>query len=434
MPRGPNASRSRIGTGWLQEHRPFVALRSLRGYHRAVSRRCPECGASYPDDAFFCGLDGKLTLEVQPEGEEDPRIGSAVGDYLLVARVADGAMGRVYEARHPESRQRVAIKVLHEEVARDRVAVERFKREFETAAMFEHPHIVEVLDFGETDDGSWFMTMEFLEGEELGERLRRDGKMPPAAILRMACQLALAMDHAHGFGVIHRDLKPDNVFLVTTPEGDHVKVLDFGSVKLQVETGPKLTAFGTTLGSPYYMSPEQAMGKLDVDPRTDVFAMAAILYEATCARVPFPGDNVAEILVKIVNADPEPPSRLGATLPDTADSVLLRALAKEKERRPENCETLAERLLRAMGLQGSVSHWAAQPLGELEAALAEATPRAPTLSTESADPSSQEPSLDPEPALPSSAPLAPRGKRGLLVAASTAALLVLGAAVWLLLR
>ena len=374
-----------------------------------MSRRCPQCGASYPDDAFFCGADGTLTLEVLPEGEEDARIGSKLGDYVIVARVADGAMGRVYEARHPESRQRVAIKVLHDEVATDRVAVERFKREFETAAMFEHPYIVEVLDFGETGDGSWFMTMEFLEGEELGERLRRAGRLSAAEIVRIACQLGLAMDHAHGFGVIHRDLKPDNVFLARSEAGDVVKVLDFGSVKLQVETGPKLTAFGTTLGSPYYMSPEQAMGKLDVDPRTDVFAMAAILYEAASGQVPFPGDNVAEILVKIVNADPPPPSEAGSPLPAAFDEVILQALAKDKTRRPETTVALAEQLLRAFGLQGEVAEWAERPTAEIEAALKEAKPASPTAPAASAaaPASTQEPTLQEAAAqvpMPSSGP------------------------------
>ncbi len=374
-----------------------------------MSRRCPQCGASYPDDAFFCGADGTLTLEVLPEGEEDARIGSKLGDYVIVARVADGAMGRVYEARHPESRQRVAIKVLHDEVATDRVAVERFKREFETAAMFEHPYIVEVLDFGETGDGSWFMTMEFLEGEELGERLRRVGRLSAAEIARIACQLGLAMDHAHGFGVIHRDLKPDNVFLARSEAGDVVKVLDFGSVKLQVETGPKLTAFGTTLGSPYYMSPEQAMGKLDVDPRTDVFAMAAILYEAASGQVPFPGDNVAEILVKIVNADPPPPSEVGSPLPAAFDEVILQALAKDKTRRPETTVALAEQLLRAFGLQGEVADWAERPTAEIEAALKEAKPASPTAPTGSAaaPASTREPTLQEAAAqvpMPSSGP------------------------------
>jgi len=212
-----------------------------------VSRRCPNCGTSFPDAIFFCGHDGTITIQEQDPSDVDARLGTQLGGYLLVARVADGAMGRVYEGRHPETKARVAVKVLHADVARDTGAVERFKREFETANEFDHPHIVDVLEFGETPDRSWFLTMEYLEGEELGELLRRDGAMPPARIVRVLTQAAMALDHAHSFGVIHRDLKPDNVFLCRTDDGDSVRLLDFGSVKLQMETGPKLTAYGTTL-------------------------------------------------------------------------------------------------------------------------------------------------------------------------------------------
>src|SRR4029077_3792586 len=136
---------------------------------RVVSRACPICRTSYPDVAFFCGNDGAITLEEPSGGGADPRIGQQLGGYLIVARVADGAMGRVYEGRHPETRARVAIKVLHDKVARDRVAVERFKREYETAREMNHPNIVKVLEFGATSDQSMFMTMEYLEGRELAK-------------------------------------------------------------------------------------------------------------------------------------------------------------------------------------------------------------------------------------------------------------------------
>ncbi|MCA9600853.1 MAG: serine/threonine protein kinase, partial [Myxococcales bacterium] len=237
-----------------------------------MSRKCPTCAAEYADDIFFCGQDATITLQIQDPSDVDPRVGEQLGGYLVVARVADGAMGRVYEGRHPETKARVAVKVLHADVAQDEVSVERFRREYETAREFHHDNIVSVLEFGETKDGSWYLTMEYLEGEELGQLLRRDKSVAFERAVRIISQFALALDHAHSFGVIHRDLKPDNVFLCHNEAGDDVRILDFGSVKLQMETGPKLTAFGTTLGSPYYMSPEQAMGKQDVDQRTDVFA------------------------------------------------------------------------------------------------------------------------------------------------------------------
>lgn len=337
-------------------------------------RRCPQCKTEYEDAVAFCGADGTITVQVQAVDDHDERLGKTLGDYIVAARIADGAMGRVYEGRHPQTKARVAIKVLHEEVARDGVAVERFKREYETAEEFDHPHIVKVLEFGPTDDGSFFMTMEYLAGSELSHALREDGPMKPARAVRVISQLASALDHAHSFGVIHRDLKPDNVFLVHAEGGDHVKVLDFGSVKLQMETGPKLTAIGTTLGSPYYMSPEQAMGKLDVDQRTDVFSVAAIAWEMATGQVAFEGRSVAEILMKIVNEDPAPASSLAPSYPPSYDDALLAGVSKDKTKRPNGTGALADSLVHALGLPDDHTRWAAVSQAEVTAAVDGATP------------------------------------------------------------
>jgi serine/threonine protein kinase len=354
-----------------------------------VSRRCPQCGTEYEDRIAFCGHDGTVTIQVQPPGETpDRRLGARYGEYVVVARIADGAMGRVYEGRHVQSKQRVAIKVLHEDVATDRVAVERFKREFETAQALESPYVVRVIDFGQAPAiaggpaASWFMTMEYLQGLELGALLRRSGAVPPARALRVLCQVALGLEDAHSFGVIHRDLKPDNLFLCEGQGGDEVRILDFGSVKLQVETGPKLTAFGTTLGSPYYMSPEQAMGKLDVDQRTDVFALGAILYESLTGKIAFEGQAVAQILMKIVNEMPAPPSSRRPGLPAAIDDLIEKALAKDKRRRHGTALELAADALAAFGLpvqpgRAGIEAWARAPVDAIEQALAAATPPAP---------------------------------------------------------
>ncbi|MCS6798727.1 MAG: protein kinase [Myxococcota bacterium] len=338
-----------------------------------MARRCPACSTTFEDAVSFCGHCGVITLQVQDPSDVDPRIGVQLGQYLVVARVADGAMGRVYEGRHPQTRQRVAIKVLHAHVAEDAVSVERFRREYETARDLDHPHVVRVLEMGQTPEGPPFMTMEFLEGEELGELLRREGALPMARALRIACQTALALEHAHGFGVIHRDLKPDNVFLCRAPEGDDVRLLDFGSVKLQVETGPKLTAFGTTLGSPYYMSPEQAMGRHDVDGRTDGFALAAIVYEMLTGKIAFEGATVAEILMKIVTGATPSARAVDPRIPASLDAVLQRGLAKDKTQRPAGPVALVTALLEAVGVRPDVAHWASRPQQELEAALATST-------------------------------------------------------------
>ena len=341
-----------------------------------MNRRCPRCGTSFPDEVFFCGNDGTITVQEQDPSDFDPRLGTQLGGYLVVARVADGAMGRVFEGRHPETRARVAIKVLHAAVAKDAVSVERFKREFETANEFDHPHIVKVLEFGETPDGSWFLTMEYLEGEELGDLLRREGAIPRERALRILCQAALALDHAHSFGVIHRDLKPDNIFLCSSEAGDDVRLLDFGSVKLQMEMGPKLTAFGTTLGSPYYMSPEQAMGKQDVDQRTDVFALAAILFEMSTGRIAFEGSTVAEILMKIVAEATPVASAVNPSVSAALDEVIDRGARKEKTERYSTSVELADAACLALGLSLSAQEVAESSASVLAARIGQTTPAA----------------------------------------------------------
>lgn len=378
-----------------------------------MTRKCPQCGTAYEDTIAFCGNDGAVTVQVQPEGETaDTRLGRRFGEYVVAARVADGAMGRVYEGRHATTRQKVAIKILHEDVAKDRVAVERFKREYETAKDINSPYVVRVIDFGDTGDNSYFLTMEFLEGEELEALVRREGGLPTARVLRILCQIALGLDEAHASGVIHRDLKPANLFLCQTPEGDSIRVLDFGSVKLQMETGAKLTAFGTTLGSPFYMSPEQAMGKSDVDTRTDLLALGAITYEMFTGKIAFDGAAVAEILMKIVNAMPPTLSSVVRTLPPSLDDVIEKSLAKDKTQRHGGTIEFAADVLTCLGLDAKPDHasiesWGKKPIAEIEAALATATPRAAKPFTAPAPATALSPSATPTyvPAQPMPAPM-----------------------------
>ncbi len=342
-----------------------------------MNRTCPVCGTTYPNQVAFCGKDGNITIQDQDPSDFDARLGTKLGRYIVAARVADGAMGRVFEGRDPDTKERVAIKVLHEQVARDRVAVERFKREYEAASEIKHPHVVKVLEFGETPEGSYFLTMEYLQGEELGKLVGRGTPVSTDRVLRIAAQAASALDQAHSFGFIHRDLKPDNIFLCVTPEGDSVRILDFGSVKMQMETGAKLTAFGTTLGSPYYMSPEQAMGKQDVDQRSDVFALAAIVYEMLTAKIAFEAPNVAMILMKIMNETPPPPSSRNNAVPAAVDDVVDKGLRKDKKTRYASAGELAAALITAFGVSGTVDEMAAKPQADIAAALASAKPPEP---------------------------------------------------------
>jgi serine/threonine protein kinase len=300
------------------------------------------------------------------------RLGRVVlGRHQLRRVVADGGMGRVYEALDLIGQRHVAIKVLHAEVAQDGIAVARFKREFAVSKQLGSPHVIEVLDFQPTEDGSFALVMEFLYGEELRATLRREGTLRPERLVRILSQLALALDAAHRKQLVHRDLKPENLFLCQSSEGDMVKVLDFGSVRDNASNAKKLTVMGTTIGSPYYMPPEQAQGLETLDGRADVWALAAIAYECSTGQVPFQGVNGPSILLEILTRDPLPPSVLMAGIPLGVDDALLRALRKPVGLRTPSAGELADEVGRAFGLDGTHQHWAVTPergLGELIAA------------------------------------------------------------------
>ena len=271
-------------------------------------------------------------------------------------------MGRVYEALDLVAQRHVALKVLHPEVARDEVAVERFKREFAVSAQLSSVHVVDVLDFRATRDGSFALVMEFLYGEELRATLRRERSLRPERVVRVLSQVALALDEAHDKRLVHRDLKPENLFLCQTSDGDIVKLLDFGSVRDNGTAAKKLTVMGTTIGSPYYMPPEQAQGLETLDSRADVWALGAIVYECLTGEVPFKGVNGPSILLEILTKQPAPPSLLTAALrsdvPAAVDAAVLSALQKSAAARPASAGALADAFGRGYGLDGTHADWA----------------------------------------------------------------------------
>jgi serine/threonine-protein kinase len=330
-------------------------------------KACRVCGRLYPDDAGFCPADGQelysaTQVPVQSD-DADPRIGSLLCQRYQVRRVvADGGMGRVYEALDMVAQRNVAVKVLHPDVARDEVAVERFKREFEVSKQLPHEHIVEVTDFQPTSDGSYALVMEFLYGEELRATLKRQKVIRPARLARMLSHVALGLDPAHANKLVHRDLKPDNLFLCQTTVGDIVKLLDFGSVKDKTSTAKKLTVMGTTIGSPYYMAPEQAQGLDTLDHRADVWALSAIAFECITGTVPFKGVNGPSILLEILTKEPQAPSVAGAgqkyPIPPGIDRAILAALKKTASLRTGSVGALADQVGQAYGLEGAHAQWA----------------------------------------------------------------------------
>ena len=346
-------------------------------------KACPICGRLYPDDAGFCPVDGsQLTSATQVPvlaDSQDARIGQLIASRYQVRRVvADGGMGRVYEALDMQAKRNVALKVLHPDVSRDEIAVQRFKREFEVSKMLPHNHIVEVLDFQPTTDGSFVLVMEFLYGEELRATLKRETVVPPGRMLRMLSQAAIGLDEAHARKFVHRDLKPDNLFLCQTSDGDITKVLDFGSAKDKGESAKKLTVMGTTIGSPFYMAPEQAQGLDTLDHRADVWALAAIVYECVCGRVPFIGNNGPSILLEILTKDPKPPSEAGKgqkyPVPPTLDRVMAHAFKKSAALRIASVGALADAIGAAYGLTGSHKDWALTSEAELNGRVTAAMP------------------------------------------------------------
>lgn len=270
-----------------------------------------------------------------PDRAEE-RIGRVLGGrYELRRLLGRGGMGLVYEALHITVGRSVAIKLLRHDLARSREAVNRFMREARAAAAIGNEHIVEVFDFSYTEEGEAFIVMELLEGENLGARIRREGPLPLSQAIAIAKQVAQALDVAHAKGIIHRDLKSENVFLVSRNGGDFVKLLDFGISKvLEGDEGRgTLTREGVLMGTPHYMAPELVQGDVQLDRRVDVYALGCLLYEMITGRVPFTGKHVVEVLYKHVHESPEPPSRLRSDVPSALESVVLRALEKDRERR-----------------------------------------------------------------------------------------------------
>jgi serine/threonine protein kinase len=253
------------------------------------------------------------------------------GNFRVLRLIAGGGMGEIYAATHTRLAGRYAVKVLHAEAIATGSALERFRREAEITSALRHPHIVQVLDFNQMEDGRPYMVMEHLDGTDLRARLQAQRTIPLDRAAAIVEQVSEALAAAHAVGVTHRDLKPENLFCVAVPgsEKEFVKVLDFGMSKIR--HAAKITADATVLGTPPYMSPEQAMGRVDaIDPATDQFALAAILYEMLSGEIAFFAPTMTAVLDAVIHKDPPP--LVDADLM-TVDRILRAALAKDKSQR-----------------------------------------------------------------------------------------------------
>ncbi len=268
--------------------------------------------------------------------------------WTLASLLATGTSGEVYRATDAEGGPDVAVKVLREEWAEDPVAVQRFQREARATERIDHPHVVRVLDHGLDERRPWIV-MELLAGETLEALLARRRLSSPE-VARVVCQVAAALDVAHAAGVVHRDLKPDNVFVLEGRSPVDVKVLDFGFAKVadRLVAGAELTAANALLGTPLYMSPEQIRSSKDVDRRTDVWSLGVLAYELIAGEAPFRAERVADLFVEILSKPVTPLSAAAPGSPAGLDDWARRALAREPERRFPTATELADALADAL--------------------------------------------------------------------------------------
>ncbi len=261
------------------------------------------------------------------------------GSYDLVEKVAEGGMGAIYKARHRESGQIVAIKIMPKHMAGNPVLLRRFEQEFRAASQLDHPNIVRGYDFGAVN-GMPYLVMEFVEGESLGTRLEREGKMPVNDAIKLIVQVAQGLHRAHKQGLVHRDVKPDNILV--TPDGT-AKLADLGLVKT-ADADLNLTKTGRGLGTPHFMAPEQFRDAKNADARCDIYSLGATLYMMVTGELPFRSNGPLDAWMKKKNNDLIPPRQLVPEVPERCEWAILRAMHPEKEQRPISCREFVEDL------------------------------------------------------------------------------------------
>jgi eukaryotic-like serine/threonine-protein kinase len=350
-PRHAEVAQGKDGGWWVRDLSGIGALK-VNGVKRQKSRLAAGTVLAL----------GQTTIHVRRMGElQDPSLAPTLfhkleakpkllepGDvidnrYRIVARIAAGGMGEVYRAEHVELGKPFAVKVMHPGLSEVTEFIGRFKREAVAASRIGHQNIVDISDFGRTRDGSLYSVMEFLDGRTLASHLG-EGPFPPARLIRVGTQIARALYAAHKAEIIHRDLKPENVMLLQQPgEPDFVKVLDFGAAKVSTPTpGGALTALGMVVGTPEYMSPEQAAGQV-VDLRSDVYALGLILYEMLTGRPAFAGVTASVVMVMQMTAEPAP---LPSSAPKPLTRLITQMLKKSPAERPQTMDAVISQLIR----------------------------------------------------------------------------------------
>jgi len=313
-------------------------------------RHCPFCLTEFPAGDPVCPADAATTVATRGEAADRSLLGKTVGSYQVTRAIARGGMGEVYEAVHPQIGRRVAIKVLGIDAVQDPLYVQRFFNEARAVNVIHHENIIEVIDLAALPDKRPYLVMEYLDGESLATRLATDPTPPLPMIGQVLLPVLDALQAAHIEGILHRDLKPDNIFLVER-RGELVpKILDFGIAKL-AQGNSSLTAAGLVLGTPRYMAPEQARG-LPLDSATDLYSMGVIAFEMCCGRLPFLADAYAELLVMHIMNEPPKPRSIRPELSDHLELFILRSLRKEIPQRWHDAQEMGEALRRALLASG----------------------------------------------------------------------------------
>jgi serine/threonine-protein kinase len=320
---------------------------------------CHACGKNNPPESKFCGKCGTALTSGAPKP------GDIIADrYRVVELIGRGAMGTVYRAEHVQISKVMAIKLLHRELEQNPENVTRFHREAESASRLNHPNTVHVFDFGRTKSGSLYLVMEYVDGDDLAKVLDQDGPMPFGRVAYLCAQVAGSVEDAHAAGIVHRDLKPENIVIAEGRDGETAKVLDFGLAKLfEGNVEAQVTSSGTIVGTPYYMSPEQIQGQ-ELDGRSDVYAIGAIMYECVVGKPPFEAPNPLGVLSKHLSEEPPRPSaRSPLSVPAEADEIILRCLEKDPDRRYQTAEEVRQALIEYLATVGS-GDWRVSGVGQ----------------------------------------------------------------------
>jgi serine/threonine protein kinase/tetratricopeptide (TPR) repeat protein len=296
---------------------------------------CPKCHHENPDDTLYCGKcttplkspeDIDVTATIEAPKEELTTGSTFAGRYQIIEEIGKGGMGRVYKVQDTKVNEKIALKLIKPEIAKDKKTIERFSNELRLARKIRHKNVCQMFDLGE-EQGTQFITMEYVSGEDLRSSIRRFGQLPIGKSIAITTQICEGLTEAHTQGVVHRDLKSNNIMI--DKEGN-VRIMDFGIARSLAAKG--ITGAGMMIGTPEYMSPEQVEGK-DVDQRSDIYSLGVILYEMVTGRLPFEGDTPFTVGVKQKSEAPPNPKDLNSQIPDDLNRVILRCLEKEKENR-----------------------------------------------------------------------------------------------------